>query len=316
MISSLRHFLAVLLLSATLTHANAAPEEFFVGTSPKQMFVQHWAPASPKGKQKVPLIMVHGGLHTGTGFVSTPDGREGWAPLFAKMGWDVYVVDWPGVGRSGFSYPQSLDTSAMDVRDALLSLIERTGPAIVLGHSIGAAVGFKMAEIAPTKVLGIVALAPASMEVRNNNVGSAPPDKQVMLNREIAKSRFANAPAFPTEAFENYFNSLVPYSPRIRNAAVGANDELRIDRERTAVWKTVPVLFLTAELDQTVPAALTQVTADAMGVQQVALGRDWGMPGHGHLFLVERGSEKIAAKVQDWLVGRGLALARPASRTR
>ena len=31
------------------------------------------------------------------------------------------------------------------------------------------------------------------------------------------------------------------------------------------------------------------------------LGRDWGLPGHGHMSILERGSDAIAARVLDWL---------------
>jgi pimeloyl-ACP methyl ester carboxylesterase len=79
--------------------AEAPVSEFFVGTTPLQMFVQHWRTRPDVMPQPSPLIMIHGGVHTGTSWVTTPDGRPGWAPLFAEHGYNVYVVDWPGVGR-------------------------------------------------------------------------------------------------------------------------------------------------------------------------------------------------------------------------
>ena len=110
---------------------------------------------------------------------------------------------------------------------------------------------------------------------------------------------------FPKDSFDNYFSSLVPQSPpRIRNAAVGVNDDLKLDRNRLGVWKKIPVLFLVAEEDRTVPNALSEETAKVMGLQQVLLGRDWGMPGHGHLFIIEEGNDAIAKWVQDWIVAR------------
>jgi pimeloyl-ACP methyl ester carboxylesterase len=46
--------------------------------------------------------MVHGGTRTGTTYLGTPDGREGWAQYFVRRGYAVYVVDQPGRGRSGY----------------------------------------------------------------------------------------------------------------------------------------------------------------------------------------------------------------------
>jgi pimeloyl-ACP methyl ester carboxylesterase len=65
-----------------------------------QMFVQYQIPA--ERKQKFPVVMIHGGSQTGTNFLGTPDGREGWADYFLGEGYAVYVVDQPGRGRSGY----------------------------------------------------------------------------------------------------------------------------------------------------------------------------------------------------------------------
>src|SRR5262245_58222639 len=49
-----------------------------------------------------PVWMMHGGGETGSNFLSTPDGRRGWADDFVANGYAVYVVDQSGRGRSGF----------------------------------------------------------------------------------------------------------------------------------------------------------------------------------------------------------------------
>ena len=284
-------------------HAEPTIREFYVGTTPYQMYVQHWLVPSGKPVRPAPVVMIYGGVHTGTAWTTQPDGQPGWAPRFVDGGWPVYVVDWPGVGRSGF-WPETLATGADNVVDALIALLERTGSAVLIGHSIGGALSFKVAEKRPDLVRAIVALAPASMEVPSTAVPTAAPDKPVIVTREVALQRFANSELFPKANFDDYFRSLVPYSPRIRNAAVGANDELKLDRKRLDIWKQVPVLFLVAEEDRTVPNALSEETAKIMGLQQILLGRDWGMPGHGHLFIIEKGNDAIAKRVQDWVAAK------------
>ncbi len=64
-----------------------------------QMFVQARTPA--KVTQPYPVVMVHGLAQTGVNFLSTPDGRSGWAQRFVEWGYQVYVVDQVGRGRSG-----------------------------------------------------------------------------------------------------------------------------------------------------------------------------------------------------------------------
>ena len=46
-----------------------------------QMYVQYQIPF--ERTHPYPIIMVHGGSQTGSGFISTPDGREGWATYCA-----------------------------------------------------------------------------------------------------------------------------------------------------------------------------------------------------------------------------------------
>jgi pimeloyl-ACP methyl ester carboxylesterase len=47
-----------------------------------------------------PIVLVHGGGGQGTDWLGTLDCRPGWAPMLAKRGWPVFVVDRPGHGRS------------------------------------------------------------------------------------------------------------------------------------------------------------------------------------------------------------------------
>ena len=62
------------------------------------MFVQYVLPADPQ--HDYPVVMIHGGGGQGTDWLETPDGRDGWVDYFVADGWDVYVVDRPGHGRS------------------------------------------------------------------------------------------------------------------------------------------------------------------------------------------------------------------------
>jgi pimeloyl-ACP methyl ester carboxylesterase len=65
-----------------------------------QMFVEYYIPKG--GNTKVPVVMVHGSNHLGTTWMTTPDGREGWASYFLRAGHPVYIVDVAGRGRSSW----------------------------------------------------------------------------------------------------------------------------------------------------------------------------------------------------------------------
>ena len=65
-----------------------------------QMQVQYQVPADLR--HRYPIVMVHGGGGQGLDYLGTPDGRQGWASIFLREGFAVYVVDRPGMGRSPY----------------------------------------------------------------------------------------------------------------------------------------------------------------------------------------------------------------------
>ncbi|MEM7404434.1 MAG: alpha/beta hydrolase [Pseudomonadota bacterium] len=52
-------------------------------------------------RSRWPMVLVHGGVQTGTNFVATPDGRRGWLHDFLRAGFPVYILEQPERGRSG-----------------------------------------------------------------------------------------------------------------------------------------------------------------------------------------------------------------------
>jgi pimeloyl-ACP methyl ester carboxylesterase len=82
------------------------------------MFVQYMLPASRR--HPYPLVMIHGGGGQGTDWLETPDGRDGWVDYFVADGWDVYVVDRPGHGRSQ-SNPSCRDGKVGVANSAIIS---------------------------------------------------------------------------------------------------------------------------------------------------------------------------------------------------
>ena len=66
----------------------------------RQMYVEYWIPRELK--HPYPVVFVHGGGGQGLDWITTPDGRPGWAMNFLAEGYAVYVVDRPGHGRSPY----------------------------------------------------------------------------------------------------------------------------------------------------------------------------------------------------------------------
>ena len=72
-----------------------------------QAYVEYFIPQNlRRGKRTLPIVMIPGGVLVGVHFLTTPDGREGWADYFLRRGYPVYIIDVPGRGRAGFAPDQ------------------------------------------------------------------------------------------------------------------------------------------------------------------------------------------------------------------
>lgn len=78
----------------------------YVGEPGKQtmdgaMYVEVWVPKSIRHPYPV-VLMTGGGGQGAYALLQTPDGRPGWAYDFVRQGYTVYMMDYPGQGRSAF----------------------------------------------------------------------------------------------------------------------------------------------------------------------------------------------------------------------
>ena len=65
------------------------------------MYVEVWVPKSIR--HTYPIVLMTGGGGQGAyALLQTPDGRPGWAYDFVRQGYTVYMMDYPGQGRSAF----------------------------------------------------------------------------------------------------------------------------------------------------------------------------------------------------------------------
>jgi pimeloyl-ACP methyl ester carboxylesterase len=66
------------------------------------MYVEVWVPRSIRHPYPV-VLMTGGGGQGAYALMQTPDGRPGWAYDFVRQGYTVYMMDYPGQGRSAFN---------------------------------------------------------------------------------------------------------------------------------------------------------------------------------------------------------------------
>jgi pimeloyl-ACP methyl ester carboxylesterase len=259
-----------------------------------------------KQAQKLPVIMVHGAWHTMAYYKKTPDGREGWAEIFAKHGYPVILVNL--LGRGGSTVPDdflSMPTSRHSV--ALNRVIEQFGDCIVLSHSMSGQITWKAVDLASPDVKAhykaIVAVTPTRPgNLVKEEYPQMPETQPATLSNDMIKRMLTNAPKFPNEVFDEYAATLIGESPRAINtfnSPALAQADLSVSSEK--LLQDIPTLLLTTELDKATPAKKVLEIAEFFGKHATMVDQDWGLLNHAHMLMIEHGSEIIAAKIIDWL---------------
>jgi pimeloyl-ACP methyl ester carboxylesterase len=81
------------------------------------MYVEVWVPKNIR--RQFPIVFISGGGGQGAySLLQTPDGRPGWAYDFVGQGYTIYMMDYPGQGRS--AYVPSVDGSLTPPRSGPL----------------------------------------------------------------------------------------------------------------------------------------------------------------------------------------------------
>ena len=71
----------------------------------------------PEEETSLPMVFLHGYGQSRMGWMTTPDGREGWAEMFLRDGHSVYLVDEPRRGEAGqTSVSGTISTKTLDQR--------------------------------------------------------------------------------------------------------------------------------------------------------------------------------------------------------
>ena len=55
----------------------------------------------PENDTELPMVFLHGYGQSRMGWMTTPDGREGWSDMFLRKGHSVWLIDQPRRGEAG-----------------------------------------------------------------------------------------------------------------------------------------------------------------------------------------------------------------------
>mgnify|MGYP000950775768 CR=1 FL=1 len=268
-------------------------------------------------RRRLPVVMIHGGFHTGQAYLRTPDGRPGWAHHFAQQGYRVLVPDWPGHGGS----PGLNDIArlrSLDVAHALASLVMSIGRCILLAHSAGGPLAWWLAESLPDQIAAVIGVAPGPPANMLAVLPETPPagDAQAgcpvyaaqgspaRVDDDFIRAFWANSPRFPIAHLDQYAATIVPESPRILNERfnIGGAGLSLSHPERVAQR---PILVVTGDLDLRHSRPVDEALAHFFQADFVWLP-DKGIVGNGHMLMIEDNSHEIAELLVQWLETRGL----------
>lgn len=276
------------------------------------------------GSKKPPMLLISGGAHSGSCYLSTADGRPGWAYAFARRGYKVAVADWAGCGRSGYVPNDKLNGEM--VVAGLGKVLESLGqPAIVMTHSMSGAYGWKLLEKYGQRIAKVVGVAPSPP----GNIQTAPEilqeteetiDVQLFKGGSVLKlsrktpfvsSRgfvdqklIGASKLFPRDSAARYAASLIAIPPRLILERVNiGGSQLKVSDFSNYAGKRVLILTGTDDIDH--PVNIDKPIADWLNengakADFLYLG-DKGINGNGHMMMLESNSDALAGLIASWI---------------
>jgi len=231
------------------------------------------------------------------------------APERAKLWPQAHLhTQWPGTGEPGdAAFDQFYASQVPSVasfarqqeinRDAGVALLDRIGPAILLTHSQSGAMGWPIADARPNLVKAIVAVEPSGPPVHDVEFKGAPDwfaDNEKTKAYGLGEVPLTYDPPGPLEF--------------VREEGADAPDLVRCWTQKGPVrqlknLKNIPVLVVMSEASY--HASYDHCTVKYLRAAGVSTTftrlADSDIRGNGHMMMLEKNSDKIAAAMLNWL---------------
>jgi pimeloyl-ACP methyl ester carboxylesterase len=276
-----------------------------------------------------PLLLIHGGGATGASWRTTADGRRGWADLLVERGYECWITDWPGTGRSGNRNGLEIDYG--DVVDGYRRLLRDViaEPAVVVCHSMGGAVTWQLVQHESDLVAGVVSVAgayPANVVAKSEVVSDdgavaeivfADTGVQMTVDRRVMnlygdgyiyQQGIATSTRFPMDKVDDVRAALVGLPPKMLLQRLGVLEGMPIV-DQPAGFEGKPIRLIAGGEDPAHTRAIEDRT--------VGLLRDWGaeveliwlpdlgIHGNGHFMFLEDNSDELLEVLAEQLQSVG-----------
>jgi pimeloyl-ACP methyl ester carboxylesterase len=257
------------------------------------------------------VLFIHGGGLSGACFRGDLHGNRGWADLLAERGYQVWVTDWPGCGRSGNRHLIDLEHSDIvsGYRRLLRDVIARQ--VVVVCHSMGGVTAWQLVEHENDLVQGVVS-------VSGSYPGNIPPRGEMLREEgDVVYARFletgvqfrvdrrrgylheddfiynqaiATSTRFPRDLVEKMRAGLVALPPRMLLQRIGILPGLPTV-ENTSAFAGKPIRLLAGTEDPAHTLQSERSTVELLrswgaNVELVWLA-DRGIVGNGHFLFFE-----------------------------
>jgi pimeloyl-ACP methyl ester carboxylesterase len=221
-------------------------------------------------------------------------------------------TQWPGAGQAGdpafdqfyasqfpslASFPKQQELN----RDALVALLDKIGPAILLTHSQSGAFNWPVADARPSLIKALVAVEPSGPPVHDIENTGAPDwfkDAERTKISGLADVPLAYDPPLTGDAKLEF----------VRQDKADRPDLVRCWRQKEPARRLpsltrIPVVIISAEASY--HAAYDHCTAaylnQAGGRNTHIRLADMGVHGNGHMMMIEKNNAAIAGVIAQWL---------------
>jgi pimeloyl-ACP methyl ester carboxylesterase len=224
----------------------------------------------------------------------------------------VLHTQWPGNGEADDPATLQLAMSQLPairdfdkqqplVRDALIALIDKIGPSILMTHSQGGAFGWPVADARPDKVKAILAIEPNGPPGRALEFVGAPDyfkEGKLALTYGITSVPLTYDPPLHEPSDLKFVKEEKPDGPGLATCWKQAEPARKLPN-----LQKVPVLVLTSEASYHAPydhctVKFLQQAGLKPGVIRLA---DLGIKGNSHVMMLEKNNMDIAAVIAGWL---------------
>ncbi|MGN0996641.1 MAG: alpha/beta fold hydrolase [Candidatus Ventricola sp.] len=270
-----------------------------------------------------PIVYLHGYGQSRTGWMSTPDGREGWATIFLRNGHSAFLVDQPRRGEAGSTVSMTadgfLDAWAEDSKDY------KPGDQAWYTH-------FRIGRVAPERYEG--SRFPEGAEAQNQffrqmtpNTGSFDQAVAAAALTEVmaeVKARTGNKAIFMTHSQGGAVGWDVDVENISAIIAIEPGGAPAVDSEQynKLLAAKIPVIIYFGDYIDNGPEDIASTGfwgmirdgALAFAEAYNAAGGDAtvielpqiGITGNSHFMFQEMNNAEIAGHIEAWLAERGL----------